>query len=57
MLPPAQADDGSFPPIDVYAQQAGDSARDRSYTTATCVLCLEIYYRYFTPLLLGRSNR
>ena len=23
---------------------------DRSYTTALCVLSLEIYYRYFTPL-------
>ena len=24
---------------------------DRSYTTAMCVLTLEVYYRYFTPLL------
>ncbi len=54
VLPAAQANDGSFPPIDVYAEYAGDSRRDRSYTTAMCVLCLEIYYRYFTPLLLGR---
>ena len=34
--------------------EAGDSRRDRSYTTAMCVLSLEVYYRYFTPLLLGR---
>ncbi|MFY9341832.1 MAG: prenyltransferase/squalene oxidase repeat-containing protein, partial [Planctomycetota bacterium] len=56
VLPPAQANDGSFPPIDVYAEEAGDSRRDRSYTTAMCVLCLEIYYRYFTPLLVGRGR-
>jgi hypothetical protein len=54
VLPAAQAQDGSFPPIDVYAQEAGDNRRDRSYTTAMCVLCLEVYYRYFTPLLVGR---
>ncbi|GAB4155406.1 MAG: hypothetical protein Fur0037_23840 [Planctomycetota bacterium] len=54
LLPAAQDEDGSFPPIDVYARYAGDTARDRSYTTAMCVLSLEIYYRYFTPLLLGR---
>ena len=54
VLPAAQATDGSFPPIDVYARQAGDTKQDRSYTTAMCVLSLEIYYRYFTPLLLGR---
>lgn len=54
VLPGAQSSDGSFPPIDVYAQQAGDTRRDRAYTTAMCVLCLEVYYRYFTPLLLGR---
>jgi len=54
VLPAAQAKDGSFPPIDVYAEEAGDSRRDRSYTTAMCVLSLEVYYRYFTPLLLGR---
>lgn len=54
VLPAAQAKDGSFPPIDVYAEQAGDTRRDRSYTTAMCVLSLEVYYRYFTPLLLGR---
>ena len=54
VLPKAQNRDGSFTPIDVYAEEAGDSAEDRSYTTAMCVLCLEVYYRYFTPLLLGR---
>jgi hypothetical protein len=54
VLPPAQAADGSFPPIDAYAREAGDDEQDRSYTTAMCVLCLQVYYRYFTPLLLGR---
>jgi Tol biopolymer transport system component len=50
-LLPAQAEDGSFEPLDAYAEYAGDDDRDRSYTTALCVLSLEIYYRYFTPLL------
>ncbi|MBL8730140.1 MAG: PD40 domain-containing protein [Planctomycetes bacterium] len=54
VLPAAQSPDGSFAPIDVYAHEAGDSRTDRSYTTAMCVLSLEVYYRYFTPLLLGR---
>jgi hypothetical protein len=54
VLPKAQGDDGSFAPIDVYADEAGDTQNDKSYTTAMCVLCLEVYYRYFTPLLLGR---
>lgn len=54
VLPAAQSPDGSFAPIDVYAREAGDNRRDRSYTTAMCVLSLEVYYRYFTPLLLGR---
>ena len=54
VLPAAQGKDGSFPPIDVYAEEAGDNKNDRSYTTAMCVLSLEIYYRYFTPLLTGR---
>lgn len=54
VLPKAQQADGSFPPIDVYAQEAGDNKKDRSYTTAMCVLSLEVYYRYFTPLLTGR---
>jgi hypothetical protein len=51
-LLPAQASDGSWAPIDVYARQyAGDDAHDKSYTTAMCVLSLEVYYRYVTPLL------
>ena len=54
MLPEAQAEDGSFAPIDVYADEAGDNQLDRSYTTALCVLSLEVYYRYLTPLVLGR---
>jgi Squalene-hopene cyclase C-terminal domain/WD40-like Beta Propeller Repeat len=49
-----QSQDGSFQPIDVYAEYAGDSDQDRSYTTAMCVLSLEVYYRYFTPLLRRR---
>ena len=48
---PAQAADGSWPPIDIYARYARDDERDKSYTTAMCVLSLEIYYRYFLPLL------
>ena len=51
VLPAAQERDGSFKPIDVYAEYAGDTNRDRAYTTAMCVLSLEVYYRYFTPLL------
>jgi hypothetical protein len=47
----AQADDGSWKPISIYAQYAGDDWRDKSYSTAMCVLTLEVYYRYFTPLL------
>ena len=54
LLPAAQSEDGSFPPIGVYAEEAGDSRGDHSFTTAMCVLSLEVYYRYFTPLLLGR---
>ncbi len=54
LLPQAQDEDGSFPPIDTYARYAGDDQQDRSYTTAMCVLSLEVYYRYFTPLLVGR---
>lgn len=53
-LLPAQAANGSWRPIDPYAEFARDSASDRSYTTAVCVLCLEVYYRYFTPLLRVR---
>jgi len=50
-LLPSQERDGSWRPIDVYAEYAGDDDRDRSYTTALNVLTLEVYYRYFTPLL------
>ncbi len=53
-LLPAQEEDGSWRPLDVYAEYAGDDERDRAYTTAMCVLALEIYYRYFTPLLQVR---
>ncbi|MBK7877454.1 MAG: hypothetical protein IPJ77_17240 [Planctomycetes bacterium] len=50
-LVPAQAADGSWEPIDPYARYARDDARDKSYTTALCVLSLEVYYRYYLPLL------
>ncbi|HLU40676.1 MAG TPA: hypothetical protein VK081_14920, partial [Planctomycetota bacterium] len=49
-----QTPDGSFLPIDEYADYAGDDHRDRAYTTAMCVLSLEVYYRYFTPLVQPR---
>jgi hypothetical protein len=51
VLPKAQEPDGSFVPLDPYARYADDRDGDRSYTTAMCVLSLEVYYRYFTPLL------
>lgn len=50
-LLPAQSPDGSWKPIDIYAKYARDTSADRAYTTAMCVLSLEIYYRYFLPLL------
>ncbi len=50
----AQAKDGSWKPIDSYADHAGDSPTSRCYTTAMCTLTLEVYYRYFTPLLKVR---
>lgn len=53
-LLPAQESDGSWRPIDIYARYARDNDGDRSYTTAMCVLSLEIYYRYFLPLLKVR---
>ena len=54
----AQERNGSWEPISIYAEYAGDDDRDRSYTTAMCVLSLEVYYRYFTPLLkVDSSNR
>jgi hypothetical protein len=37
--------------IGVYARYALDSASDKSYTAALCVLSLEFYYRYYLPLL------
>jgi hypothetical protein len=52
-----QAADGSWLPISIYAEYAGDTSRDRSYTTAMCVLMLEVYYRYFTPLLEEHAER
>ncbi len=56
-LLPAQEADGSWKPIDVYARYARDTDRDRSYTTALCVLSLEVYYRYDLPLLAARARR
>ena len=53
-LLPAQEQDGSWRPISPYAETAGDTYRDRIYTTAMSVLMLEVYYRYFTPLLKQR---
>jgi hypothetical protein len=50
-LLPNQRANGSWEAISLYADYAGDGANDRSYTTAMCVLTLEVYYRYFTPLL------
>ena len=51
-LLPSQQGDGSWEPISAYARDyAGDEDGDRSYSTAVCVLTLEVYYRYFTPLL------
>ncbi|MCA9319670.1 MAG: PDZ domain-containing protein, partial [Planctomycetes bacterium] len=46
-----QQRDGSWKPISPYAEYADDQDGDRCYTTAMCVLMLEVYYRYFTPLL------
>lgn len=51
-LLPAQKPDGSWDCIDEYARNfALDDQNDKSYTTSMCVLMLEVYYRYFTPLL------
>ncbi len=48
----SQAENGSWAAESPYAAEyAGDTNRDRSYATAMCVLSLEVYYRYFTPLL------
>ena len=50
-LVPSQGSNGSWEPISIYADHAQDSGDDRVYTTAMNVLALEVYYRYFTPLL------
>lgn len=50
-LLPAQDTDGSWQPISPYSTRAMDTNTDRCYSTAMCVLSLEVYYRYFTPLL------
>lgn len=51
----SQQPDGSWEALDLYARDyAGDRPGDLSYTTALCVLSLEVYYRYFTPLLRVR---
>jgi WD40-like Beta Propeller Repeat len=50
-LLPSQAKDGSWKPIDNYSERAGDTNSSRCFTTAMNVLTLEVYYRYFTPLL------
>lgn len=50
-LLPSQSKDGSWKPIDNYSERAGDSDSSRCFTTAMNVLTLEVYYRYFTPLL------
>jgi hypothetical protein len=47
----SQQRDGSWRPLSSYADYAGDDERDAAYSTAMAVLCLEVYYRYFTPLL------
>jgi hypothetical protein len=49
-----QKKDGSWGPIDVYCSYAQDDEKDRSYSTAMCVLSLEVYYRYYLPLLKVR---
>jgi len=49
----AQRPDGSWKPISIYAEYAGDENDDAVYSTAMCVLSLEVYYRYFTPMLVS----
>jgi hypothetical protein len=56
LLVNSQERDGSWRPISYYAEYAKDTDRDRSYTTAMCVLMLEVYYRYFTPLLTSMED-
>ena len=55
LLLPAQQRNGSWRPISHYADYAND--RDAAYTTAMCVLMLEVYYRYFTPLLTDMETQ
>ncbi|MEE8141578.1 MAG: hypothetical protein V3T77_00620 [Planctomycetota bacterium] len=57
VLLPAQEHDGSWEPISVYAEYAGDDPGDRTYTTTLNVLMLEVYYRYLTPFLKESKNR
>jgi hypothetical protein len=56
-LLPAQNADGSWTPLDAYARYARDDEDDKSYTTALCVLSLEVYYRYYLPLLKAGAAR
>ncbi len=49
-LLPAQERDGSWRSATPYSKMALDT-QDHIYSTAMCVLTLEVYYRYFTPLL------
>lgn len=51
-----QSRNGSWRPISYYAEYSADSDQDRVYTTAMCVLMLEVYYRYFTPLLTSMEE-
>ena len=51
-----QSGDGSWRPISYYAEYAADGNEDRAYTTAMSVLMLEVYYRYFTPLLTSMED-
>ncbi len=48
-LLPSQERNGSWLPISIYANYAGDTDDERVYTTALNVLTLEVYYRYLTP--------
>lgn len=52
LLVQGQSRDGSWKPVDYYAEFSGDTDQERLYTTAFAVLTLEVYYRYVTPLLM-----
>lgn len=56
-LLPSQESDGSWEPISVYSEYAGDSRNYRAYTTALNVLMLEVYYRYLTPFLRENAEK